>query len=531
MILSLNLLVQGQIKFPENLEHDDPDKALIDYGQIRGTHWYAMNIAARDAIPVDKREVGMMVTVGTGIDNVTYRYDNSIVTDPQWQGASNWLAISTGLTWDSLQFNSDNGYVAWFKNDLKLDSALLDDRYIELADTLIRVITPTQLADTLTNYVEYDDSLDIFVTPTQLVDSINISNAISDQNRFILGTLLNNGFYEPHEFEVVEDGGVLYIEVWNSVNIYSVDSTYNRGNQVIDVFQRYYSNIDNNINNTPATSPDEWEPISIADFNLHGLIDGSGRTFTLNTTTGSGIDGHARVALTTGTDANPVINYVYSVMNGSTSLDLIASTIQITSPNIDLGFVEIGSVATTIAQGPVNEQRYTNGLYNEDLFKGQQQALREKARKRVSYSEGIVPTLTITPNGGALDNAVINTTFGITEQLWSQSFEANTGTPIFYCLNHPTNPITQEYTDLNELNVDANGVTLYNNNDRFAFRIWGNQASGTNAIDALYVTLPEGKYSTDNDALNNIPNYDINNIGGSFSSTFFNITIIRGREY
>jgi hypothetical protein len=90
-------------------------------------------------------------------------------------------------------------------------------------------------------------------------------------------------------------------------------------------------------------------------------------------------------------------------------------------------------------------------------------------------------------------------------------------------MNHPTNPVTQQYTDLNELDVDANGVTLRNNNDRYGLRIWGNQTSGTNTDDALYVTLPTGKYNTDVNALNDFSDYDVTAIDDKFIHTFFNI--------
>lgn len=71
--------------------------ALVDYQQLRGTHWYVVDEAARDAIPVDKRMIGMLVTTFVGGEYVTYRYDNSSLLDLAWFAPGNWTAINTGI--------------------------------------------------------------------------------------------------------------------------------------------------------------------------------------------------------------------------------------------------------------------------------------------------------------------------------------------------------------------------------------------------------------------------------------------------
>lgn len=358
---------------------------------------------------------------------------------------------------------------------------------------------------------------------TDLQNNIDAGDTTAIQNELILGSFLNNGFFETHEFEVLVDAGVVYAEIWSAANAYAPGATYNRGNYTIYNNMRYFSLIDLNTGNQPDISPTEWEVIALADFNLHGFIEGSNRIYNLDTTTGAGVSGHARIALTAGTDANPARNWVYATMNGSLDLVLATSTTEPTGPTIKLGWTEIASIATTTTQGAVNQQRFTNGLYKEDLGEGQMQAVRHKLRKRVTYNTGVDPSLAITVNGASLDNAVLTTTIGETEQLWTQMFPAFTGTPTFYVMNHPTNPVTQQYTDLNELDVDATGASLRDNTDRYALRIWGNQTSGTGSTDALYVTLPTGHYSTDQAAILNDSNYDTTIIDDQFNSTFFNI--------
>lgn len=354
---------------------------------------------------------------------------------------------------------------------------------------------------------------------------INISDGATTafQNQFIFGTLLNNGFFEAHEFEVLEDSGTIYTEIWSSANSYAGGTTYNRGNQTIYSNMRYFSLVDSNTGNQPDISPSEWELIAAADFNLHGFIEGSNRIYSLDTTTGAGVSGHARVALTAGTDAVPVRNWIFAEMNGSLELTLSASVTEPVGPVIILGYADIGSVSTTDTQGPTNQQRFTNGLYREDIFEGQMQAIRDKARHRVTYETGVTPSLAISVNGGAIDDVVVTTTAGVTHQLWEQAFDAQAGTPTFYVLNHPTNPITQQYTDLNELDVDADGDSLRDNTDRYALRIWGNQTSGTNNMDALYVTLPTCDYATDTGALLDSSVCDTTLIDEFYINTFFNI--------
>lgn len=350
-----------------------------------------------------------------------------------------------------------------------------------------------------------------------------VLNTPATQALYMLGAFLNNSFFETHEFEVLVDTGVIYAEVWSTLQTYNAGTTYNRGNQVLYSSMRYYSIVDSNTGNQPDTSPTEWALISAADLNMHGFIDGSSVVFTLDTTTGAGVSGHARVALTAGTDANPTKNWIYAEMDGSTDLDFSSSTTKPTTPVIILGTVVVGSVATTNTQGPVNQHRFTNGFYKESLFEGQAEALRRKVRARVAYDSGVDPTLTVTANGGSLDNVVLTTTEGLTSHLWQQIFPAQSGTPTIYCLNHPTNDITTQYTDFNEFDVDANNVTMRLNSSRYGLRVYGNQTSGTNDTPALYVMLPNGSYANDQNALNDVEPYDVTTIPDDFIGTLFNI--------
>ena len=80
-----------------------------------------------------------------------------------------------------------------------------------------------------------------------------------------------------------------------------------------------------NINNSPATNPSKWSKETIWDGNLHAYVDGSPILYFLNTTTGLGVDGHAKIQLTAGTANVPVVNYLYAETNGNNELILQAS--------------------------------------------------------------------------------------------------------------------------------------------------------------------------------------------------------------
>lgn len=109
----LAIRAYSQIEYPEYLEHVNPDLALIDYEQIRGTHWYVADVAARDAIPIDKRMVGMLITYFDGANYVTSRYGNSSVTNVNWVNTANWklLAIADDINSDIFQYVQDSGLV------------------------------------------------------------------------------------------------------------------------------------------------------------------------------------------------------------------------------------------------------------------------------------------------------------------------------------------------------------------------------------------------------------------------------------
>ena len=77
------------MKIPEEIQNYDSSKALVDEGQIRGGKVTVTDTTARDNIPLDKRKIGMFVTVGTS----TKYYGGTDVTNTNWTNANNWFSI------------------------------------------------------------------------------------------------------------------------------------------------------------------------------------------------------------------------------------------------------------------------------------------------------------------------------------------------------------------------------------------------------------------------------------------------------
>lgn len=90
LLAFLTLTARGQVKFPEYIEHNDPTLALVDQEQIRGHHWSVIDKTARNAIPGDKREIGMLVTWIESAKYTTQRFQGANVTDLQWTNDVNW---------------------------------------------------------------------------------------------------------------------------------------------------------------------------------------------------------------------------------------------------------------------------------------------------------------------------------------------------------------------------------------------------------------------------------------------------------
>lgn len=218
----------------------------------------------------------------------------------------------------------------------------------------------------------------------------------------------------------------------------------------------------------------------------------------LDCTTGSGVGGTARVALTAGSDANnPVTNYVY-VTDSSGVATLVASTSLPTGAFAWIGKIIVPDATTWAATGAYGFQRYTEAFSNDS--RGTQSHAREKLRALGAvYIAGITQTLNITP--GTPDVVHLATGAGSVHQLHRQDFPAFSTGPYYY-----GNGVDayEEISDLaSALNLDDG--TAITNNQKFNLVIWGavNISSGE---CKLFVNLPNAVYSLDSQAMSDRDN-------------------------
>jgi hypothetical protein len=248
------------------------------------------------------------------------------------------------------------------------------------------------------------------------------------------------------------------------------------------------------------------------------LLDGE--KLVLDCTTGSGSGGKARVALTAGADQSTIaINYVY-VINNSGTLELQTSTTRPTGSFAWVAKIGLPDVSTWGSTGAYIHQRYTDSLINDS--RGALSHEREKIRINGStYSSGIDVTVNI-DSVPSPDDVTLSTTAGVVYQLHRQTFPAFTGNPTYYIVNDSTTPYTTT-TNLNTVTTDANGDSM--SGRRYVLTLWGviNKSTGE---CKLMINLPNGTYSSDDQALADVDNTAVTSLPAEFQQVGFLIAKI-----
>jgi hypothetical protein len=212
--------------------------------------------------------------------------------------------------------------------------------------------------------------------------------------------------------------------------------------------------------------------------------------YLLDTLTGSGAGGAARVALTAGTATNPQINFLYINLVGSVPT-LQASTTWPFGTAAIIGLVSVKTAAITNIDGVLGFQRFNNATND-----GGGQGIINEILQRIrifgaSWNSGVDPTVTITVNPGSEDNVNITTSSGLAWQFHNQTMDATDGSE-YYVINHPTLGV-HKITDLNEIDVYADGTSI-GNEDIIGLNMFGLQSS-SGGVDRIGIMLPDGVYT------------------------------------
>jgi len=221
------------------------------------------------------------------------------------------------------------------------------------------------------------------------------------------------------------------------------------------------------------------------------VIDGVKST--LDCTTGGGVGGKARVALTAGSNANnPATNYIY-VTDTAGIAALNASTSLPTGAFGWIGKVVVPDAVTWATTGAYAFQRYTEAFVNDS--RGSLSHEREKLRELgASYISGISQTLNITTNAGTPDNVHLATGSGSVYQLHRQTFPAFSTGPYYY---GNSTDVYSRITDLNACLTDNTGASM--SGRRFNLVIWG-AVNITTGESKLYVNVPNKSYTNNTQA-------------------------------
>lgn len=261
----------------------------------------------------------------------------------------------------------------------------------------------------------------------------------------------------------------------------------------------------------------ETDNENIPTENLAFVVDGT--RYLLDTLTGSGTGGKARVALTAGTDTAPQINYIYVVESGGVGI-LMANTTGFPIGSCPIAICHLKSVTDTDTYGATEFRRWNNSPDNgtgDGILQYITKRLRIEGSK---WRSGVVPTVAITTNPSAIDGLKVSVNTGIVFQLHEQSFTSQDGTE-YIVVNHPTTPYLR-ISDLSEIDVDAQGNSLRSNNTRYGLNIIGCQNSA-DVPDLLLVLLPNGSYSSDENAINDVDNLAVTTVPSTYRDTAFRI--------
>lgn len=262
----------------------------------------------------------------------------------------------------------------------------------------------------------------------------------------------------------------------------------------------------------------EIEASGGGDFNLQM----NGVFWATDATTGGGVGGKARVALTSGTSTVPAKNFIYEEISGGTNV-LTSSTTRPTSNYGMIAEVSLLDTVTTDTYGPLMIRLWTNAKVNgpgNDI--GLTVALAERLRLEGSkYDSGVDTTITI-DTVASPDTISVTATAGIVFQMWRQAFEAyDIATDGIWVANASgTGTLTkyQRITNLGLCRELADGTAIAKN-ERYSLVIFA--CINSSGYAKWFVNLPTGVNSIDENGYNDISNYAVVSVPSELKSTAF----------
>jgi hypothetical protein len=239
--------------------------------------------------------------------------------------------------------------------------------------------------------------------------------------------------------------------------------------------------------------------------------------YILDCTTGSGVGGRARIALTDSSDTSPQENWGYAIPSSGTSAILQQSTSE--PSDIDGGFsilfsALVPSISFVSSYGTYNSRRWTD---TKDIDgRGVISTILSKLRDNTDYRSGLGLTITIdavpTPDTGNIEMAS-----GVVREIYTQdvnSLDLSVDEALV------VNDFTTAYTpidDLYDISADSLGNSLVNK----YFQVVVALSLNTDGYpDQLLFNLPSGSYNNASDAFNDVSGYSNTSFPTGFKSIY-----------
>lgn len=240
--------------------------------------------------------------------------------------------------------------------------------------------------------------------------------------------------------------------------------------------------------------------------------------YLLNTTTNTGTNGYARVALTYGTESNPQKNYIYIDYN-SGNPQLAVNTTSFPDVAVRLAECSVFDQTTHQTYGFSSFQRWNNSI-NSSATDGWIMKSAKNARLNgTRWYSGVNPTVDLVTDGAAKDSLNFYTSSGVVPQFNFQNFDEQNQKK-YYWYNKPAGGIW--INDLNEIDSTADGTNIELNNSRYSINIFGVQKSG-DFSDYLVVAVSNSTYATDQNVLDDLGNHAITTLPDNLRFTGFRI--------
>lgn len=237
------------------------------------------------------------------------------------------------------------------------------------------------------------------------------------------------------------------------------------------------------------------------------------REFILDCTTGSGIGGRARIALTNGTDTAPQENWTYVIRSGESAILQNA----LTEPSGEYGVIcssLIPSVSTAASEGFYNSRRWSDAKEVEG--RGATATILSRLRDLSPFKSGAAATVTI-DTGPNPDSVDLSIAAGVFREIYlQQTYPLQISIQGALVVNDPVTPY-RHVTDLNEIDYDSAGATLVNKYYQLIVIL---SLNTDGMFDRILINLPNGSYINGSDAFNDTQNYSVTTLPNTFRTAY-----------